>query len=332
MVDPTPEDPAAIIEQVIETSGGVSYVHIRVTFDPSFADNTYGANASAGWLNGEKAKGHTFKDLTGSDHLDLLLTNGNGETVIELGEDYIHSLTDEGPKPGGPKAGPGEKTGTGGSSGNGCGYATLGVRGGEGEMLSGDASSVLAVSTSIDRNLNACGYCSNAACTAGDTGEGEGDCTVNSPATDESYTQNVLTPGWNYAVVYEVWIDLDAFGSAGFGQAYVTYVHASPSKLADNTLYVDPTPCPPGWGPCPDGQDCTFAPPTNTGGAGGGGGLGGSGGTSSGCDPNYQIYITLEGEQECTPIPYAGYPDRAPCPDGYVLDISSEGQYCVIQS
>ncbi len=315
ILDPTPDDPAAIIEQTIETLNGVSFVHIRVTFDPAFVDNTYGANASAGWfatVNGKTGKGHTFStDLTNSDHIDLLLTDGTGATVMQFGEDYIHSLT----------ATP--KKGTGGSpslpdAGIGCGYANLGVTGGDGEMILGKSTDVLAVASSIDRNLSGCGYCQSAACTAGTTGIGDGDCTINSPATDSAYTPNPLTPKWNYAVVYEVWINAAAFGSAGFGQAYITYVHASPSKAGQNTLYVEPTPCPPRWFECPPGQTC---PPSGAGGVG-------AGGQTAGCPPNWQARVTTEGADPCTPIPFAGWPNRAACPEGWELDTASEGRYC----
>src|SRR5690606_2674568 len=84
--DPTPEDPSAVIEQVIETRNGQSYVHIRVTFDPAFTDNTFGAGSCCGWPH---KRGHRFSDLTGSDHTELLLTNGNSETVMHFKIDLI---------------------------------------------------------------------------------------------------------------------------------------------------------------------------------------------------------------------------------------------------
>jgi hypothetical protein len=340
IADPTPDDPAAMIEQVIETQNGVSYVHIRVTFDPAFVDNTYGANASAGWYasaNGKTGKGHTFStDLTNSDHIELKLTDASGNTIMEIGEDYIHSLTDTGggkpPKNG---AGGAASAGTGGATSSvksACGYANLGVLGGDGKMITGNASDVIATASSIDRNLNGCGYCQSSACsapagTAGATGAG--DCTVNSPLTDENYTPNPATPNWNYAVVYEVWIKLDAFtAGGGFGQAYVTFVHASPSKIpGNNTLYVEPTPCPPNWTSCPPGQTC---PPSGGGGAGGGGGVAGAGNVPE-CPPNYQLSITLEDNRVCEPIPYAGWPNMAACPQGYkfAVDITDESQHCV---
>ena len=111
--DLTPDDPSGVIEQVIETIDGKTYLHLRVTFDPSFVDNTYGANASAGWANrmmarpkGEMPGGpmggkagpmggkvgkaaHTFDDLLGSDHVQLVLVDGKGNTVLDFKVDYV---------------------------------------------------------------------------------------------------------------------------------------------------------------------------------------------------------------------------------------------------
>lgn len=291
--DPTPANPTALIEQVIEEVDGVDMVHLRVTFDPSFVDNTYGANASSGWgtpANGAaptdpmsgmtrpaKKGGHTFKDLVGSDHLELLLTDGSGATVMDFKIDYLSAATNTP-----------------------CGYGTLGVSGGEGKVVLGDASAVLGVATSIDRNLNGCGHC----------------YTEDSPATDEDYTPNADAPNWDYRVVYEVWLSLAAFGSSGFGQAYIQNVHASPSKLENHTVEVTASPCPPGW-------DTPFCPPElEQEGAN-------CGQQTSACPPNYELYIATEGKRICAPIPFANYPNMAPCPQGYQLDAASEGRYCL---
>jgi hypothetical protein len=309
--DPTPEDPSAVIEQVIEEVNGQRYVHIRITFDPAFTDNTYGEGTSSGWPQkggpkppkddkgmgmpgkggmempkGDAKPGHTFGDLTGSDHTELLLTNGSGDTVMSFKVDLISENADSP-----------------------CGYGTLGVRGGDGKMILGDASDILAVATSTDRNLNGCGYCESSACGS------SGDCTVDSPATDDDFTPNPATPNWDYRQVYEVWIALDAFGDEGFGQAYITYTHSSPAK-AGNTIEVEPTPCPPEW-------DEPYCPP---GVIEEGGNCYGGGGD---CPPNQQTYITSEGASLCTPIPYANYDDMKPCPEGYELDLASEGQFCL---
>ncbi|HSU38721.1 MAG TPA: hypothetical protein VLJ38_04105 [Polyangiaceae bacterium] len=286
--DPTPDDPLATIEQVLEVIGGKRVIHLRITFDPAFVDNTYGQNASSGWSGTDTGTdagaapapgaqpgmmpgmkpgmkpgrhGHTFSDLVGSDHVELLLTDGAGKTVMDFDVDYITAAS-----------------GT-------CGYRTLGVTGGEGKIVSGNASAVLGAATSLDRDLNGCGYC----------------YTTDSPATDDNYTPNAATPAWDYRVVYEVWLDLDAFGSSGFGQAYINNVHASPSKLSSDTVTVTPTSCPNDW-------DTPH------------------GGT---CPQNYTVYVQSEGKSSCVPIPFANYPNMAPCPSGYTLDLATEGKYCI---
>ena len=364
--DLTPNDPAAVIEQSIETLNGVTYVHIRITFDPSFVDNVYGTDSKrtdSGWPTHRPPYPHTFNpDLVKSDHTEMLLTDTTGATVINFHMDYI-------------SADPTQP----------CGYGTLGVTGGDGLVNQGDPSKILAVSTSISRDLNGCGYCKNPACAP------SGDCTIDSPTTDKSYTPNAQTPNWDYRVVYEAWIDASAFGSAGFGQAYMTYVHASPNKSTLTSLSITPSPCPSSWNLpyCPpsviaEGGNC-FGSPTGSGsggsassaggtgsgaggtgssaggtgsgaggtgsgaggtgsgaggtasgaggttsGAGGTSGSGGTGGSGSGtCPVNYQIYITSEGQSLCTPIPFANYPGMTPCPSGYTLDLLSEGQYCI---
>lgn len=302
--DSTPDDPSAVIEQVIEEKNGVGYVHIRVTFDPSFTDNTYGEGvvSGAGW---PPKRGHSFNpDLSKSDHTELLLTNGKSDTVMNFKIDLVSPDTSSK-----------------------CGYETLGVKGGDGSVITGSADAVLAVATSTSRNINGCGYCQNDACGS------SGDCTVDSPKTDKDYTPNPGTPNWDYRVVYEAWIALDAFGDSGFGQAYITYTHSSPAKSTD-TIMVEPTPCPPEWDTpyCPpsviaEGGNC-FGTPTG-GGDGGAPGAGGSpGGGGSSCPPNQQTYVTTEGASICTPIPF-GNPEMTPCPTGYHLDLATEGRYCL---
>jgi hypothetical protein len=109
------------------------------------------------------------------------------------------------------------------------GFGSLGVSGGEGKLIIGDEAMVLASTTSIDRNLNACGL---------------GGFVEDSPATDELYTPNPDALEWDYRVSYEVWVAADAFGSAGFGSALIELVHASPSKAAGDSVDVRPAPCP----------------------------------------------------------------------------------------
>ena len=207
-------NPAATIEQVLECVDGVQTIHLRLTFDPSFADNSYGDNA-VGW-----ADGHTFDELVGSDHAELLLVDGNGDVAMELKVDYI-SESDTAPS----------------------GYASGCVSDG-GKVNEGDEAHVIECSTSLDKNLNERGY---------------SDYLEHSPATDEDYTPSMEAPEWDYRIVYEVWVDVEAFGDAGFSGAFINQVHASPSKEDDNTIEVTPGECP----PCVETPDvaCDDGPP-----------------------------------------------------------------------
>jgi hypothetical protein len=192
-------------ERVLEVAEDDALVHIRLIFDPDFVDNTFG-DKSIGWEASKKGT-HKFKDLVGSDHAEFVLTDASGETVLQFKLDYISEDPEQE-----------------------SGYRSLGVEGGEGKMMVGESSSIVAAITSLDRNLNACGF---------------SEYTEDSPGTDEAFTPNAEAPEWDYRVVYEVWVDLDAFGDAGFGEASIEYVHASPSKLGENTVEVNAGPCPP---------------------------------------------------------------------------------------
>jgi hypothetical protein len=291
--------PAATIQQVVEVVGNDQWVHMRLTLNPDFVDNTYGANAvgwdgdaeerdaapapgappppprgdapppprgdapppprgdapppprgdappprgdapppaadappapppapdtapkppradgpapdradapRAGGRPGPQAGSHTFKDLVGSDHAEIQLLDANGQLVLHFKLDYLSE-----------------------SASAASGYASLGVSGGEGQLILGEPEWILASTTSIERNLDACGL---------------GSFLEDSPETDADYTSNANAPDWDYRVAYEVWVSAQAFGSAGFGSALIQSVHASPSKAQGATLTVLPAPCP----------------------------------------------------------------------------------------
>jgi hypothetical protein len=224
--DPGAMTPAATLEQVLECVEGTDTVHIRLTFHPWFVDNTYGDN-SVGWHTRQpagknmmpKRGGHSFDDLLESDHAEIILKDASGAVAMQFKLDYI-------------SADPSRPSG----------YGSLGVLGGEGAMIVGDAADVVRWMSSEDLNLNERGYASY---------------TMESPATDENFTANPATPEWDYRVVYEAWIALSAFKGAGFGGATIEYVHASPSKAASNTLETEPGECP----PCQDPDGCHDDPP-----------------------------------------------------------------------
>lgn len=262
------EEPSATVEHIMEVVNGQEYVHLRVIFDPDFVDTIYGeCSADWGWtakggpggmkdMDGMAKAGHTFKDLVGSDHVELKLENCDGDLSMHFRVDFISEDADAP-----------------------CGYANLGVTGGEGEMIVGDADSILAVGTSLDRNMNGCGYCEteNSPCPGGD-----------------GYAPSETAPEWDFRMVYELWIKPEAFGDAGFCKPIIEYVHASPAKGDTNTIEVLPEDCP----PPPDGDDT--------------------------CPPNYELFLTSEGEFIC-----GGPPGDDGCEEGYVPDLTSEGELCI---
>lgn len=246
--DPSRTHVAATLEQVLECAEDKNLVHLRLTFHPWFVDNTYGVN-SIGW---PPRRGHRWTDLTKSDHAELILKDTGGDIALRFKLDYV---TQDPTRP--------------------SGYGSLGVKGGDGSMLVGDASAIVKWATSIDRNLNERGY---------------DQYIPDSPATDEDFTANPDAPDWDFRVVYEAWVDLAAFGDAGFGGATIEYVHASPAKAQSDTIETEPGECP----PCQKGDpDCGPPPPPpcldndpdTFCGEGGAGGTGGAGAGGNGGDP-----------------------------------------------
>ncbi len=228
--DPTTsESPSsyASIESVFTECEGTPAVLVRLTLDPNFVDNSYGENA-LGWEDTKKG-GHTFKELVGSDHATLLVTDGNGDDVLTLTLDF---LSEDSSQP--------------------SGYGTLCAGGGgnDGEVVPADmAPFVLKCQSSLSENLNERGYSEY----SGDDKDNPPD----SPQTTDLCTPSPEAPDWDYHVSYSVWIDAAAFGANGYGESYITEVHASPSKEKEATILVEPSPC--CW-PIDEG-DCSDNPP-----------------------------------------------------------------------
>ena len=208
--------------EVCYTSGGVLFgklatfyqaggdaVYVVLAIDKDFVDNTYGVNA-VGWPSG-----HTFSQLVGSDHAQFLGYDASDTKVLDFKLDYITA-----------------------KSGTPSGYASLGVSGGDGKMNLGSAAHILQWGTSLEYSLNSTGYCSGGNCSGLGT-----NLLVDSPATDEFYTPNPTYPDWVFDVIYEVKIDSAAF-VGGFGAMEIPYIHASPSKIGENTIYAEPGVCP----------------------------------------------------------------------------------------
>ncbi len=274
------EIPSATVEHVVESYDGQEYVHLRVTFDPDFVDTVYGdCSPETGW---NPNRPHTFRDLSKSDHVELMLYECDNDLAMHFTVDFI---TEDPDSP--------------------TGYGTLGVLGGDGGMVVGDAADVLEVTTSLDRNLNACGYLT------------PGEVPINSPCPGgDGYLPSPDAPNWDFRMVYELWIDGAAFDSSGYCTTDIEYVHASPAKSSSDTILVDPDDCPdtpwygsggtsgiggaPGTGGAPGAGGSAGAP--GTGGAAGSPGTGGSAGSPGDCPPGYIPDLISEGAF-CVPAP-----------------------------
>lgn len=190
---------------------------------PAPNDNSYGVNA-VGW----GTKGHTFSNLTGSDHAGFQLVDGGGVVRLSFNVDYISANT----------SAP-------------SGYASLGVTGGDGQMLVGTATGISAT-TSLANNLNNVNI--PGLFNASHVQQfGSVDVLVNSPPTDPAHsTYNISDPtlaGWDFHDTYYVTVSAAKLASLGFNAATwqvlpnASQLHNSPAK-----------PCPP-----PTGGTCALA-------------------------------------------------------------------------
>ena len=123
--------PIAVFEHEFVDWMGTPAVHIRLTFNPSFTDNTYGAN-SVGWGN----KGRGFDKVVGSDHARILVVDSTGQLAFDVQLDLLVA-----------------------DSNSPCGFASGGFSDGDGNLFVGDPAAILYWTTSMDQNLNERGYC-----------------------------------------------------------------------------------------------------------------------------------------------------------------------------
>jgi uncharacterized repeat protein (TIGR01451 family) len=180
--------------------------NLRVSYIQSQGvnDNRYGTGATAttGWKGG-----HTFNDLVGSDKAEFVFTNSAGAKVLDFYVDYISA-----------------------SSAFPSGYGSLGVSGGDGKMLTGNAAYVLSATTSLTQDLLLPQF--------------QHGFLVNSPAETAPNSGVSTVAGWDYNNAYTVVIDKAAFGGnvmTGLGMVSVPFQHNSPAKT---NLKSPPTPGP----------------------------------------------------------------------------------------
>ncbi|GAF94933.1 unnamed protein product, partial [marine sediment metagenome] len=115
----------------IHEDSSTGNVSVLLSQPVTLIDNSYGAN-SIGWGKGiaPSGKNHKFKDLKGSDKAQFRFTDGLGNVALEVVLDYI--------------------TETSKNSGV---YASLGVTGGDGKVLTGLGANVLEWGTSMAHNM-----------------------------------------------------------------------------------------------------------------------------------------------------------------------------------
>jgi hypothetical protein len=222
---PTGTPPIAVIEHSFVTYMNKSAIYIRIIFDPTFADNTYGAN-TVGW-----SRAHTFRDLVGSDHATVTVLDTTGNVALQFDLDYI---TADASAP--------------------CGYKCLGVDGGEGRMITGPRSAILGYMSSIDRNINERGYCSFIV----DSPATDAMCTPNPAAPNWDF--RVVYEVWLDAAYFAA--PMPAFGSSHMSFVHASPSKASTNTVTTKPetcpcTEIDPNDCgPPTGGSCTTSTEC----------------------------------------------------------------------------
>jgi len=193
--------------------------NLQIVYDqfPAPNDNSYGDN-SIGW---KPNRPHRFKDLVNSDHAGIQIRNANNQVVLSFLVDYLTA-----------------------SASAPSGYASLGVTGGDGGMLTGTATGITAT-TSLARNLN------NINIPGLFNGShvqqfGSVDVLKDSPPTNAAHTQyspitDPLLTGWDFHNTYFVTISAAKLASIGFNaatwkvQPNAAALHNSPDKACPAT-------------------------------------------------------------------------------------------------
>jgi hypothetical protein len=217
-----------ILYRYVDPSTGDLYIAYVTSL--SLVDNTYGKNSHNSWaLSG---KSHSFKNLTGSDKAQFLVTRGDGSTLADFTVDYITASTAKS---------------TRFPSGFPSGYGSLGAAGGDGKVNTnntGDSaffallSTKFQAATSIDYNFNLLPCVKTT-----DSPQLVAASPANSVFDIASPPEAAACNPWVFEVVYEFRMAGSAFGASGAGTVDVVGQHISPNKLTQNLIVPDPCGC-----------------------------------------------------------------------------------------
>ena len=142
--------------------------------DPSQTDNTYGRGSSSSWGGQQR----NFTDMLSGQAAEFRFLDANGNTVLDVATDYVSK-----------------------SSSFPSGYGTLGVKGGNGAVISGSSSHVISCDTTLSHNLNQSSSFYK--------------CTTDSPTSSS----------WDNVSGYTIVVDGKTFGSAGWGGVAIPECH-----------------------------------------------------------------------------------------------------------
>ena len=220
-----------------------AFIYFRM--DRDFVDNSYGDNQIGWGDDAASTKNHNFKDLVGSDKLHLkffetLADQTADNANLDITVDYLA---------GDAKDAAATKYGTGGIGAGGPTDPDLDEKN-DGKIDFGDASSVIAIGTALDFNLNQ----SNAAASLGldeltdrdgTAGNSPGFTTTSTDPDDQYASASAAYPDWIFQMGYELEIDgtlfLDDDGNLAFSEAnlMIADAHVSPRKAASNFDLVE---------------------------------------------------------------------------------------------
>lgn len=179
---------------------------LRFIFNQSenLNDNTYGSNAASTW----GSQGHQFSDLAGSDQAQWEFYDSKGNTVLQVGQDYLSN-----------SSGPSSYCSNPNWGSYPSGWGSQGWCGGTGSVITGNPSCLISGTTSLTDNLNKSQF--------------------NWGYTNNSPSQG--TQGWTTTCGYTISINPKAFGSNGFGGCSIPWVHNTHSKNGTDDLGCTPT-------------------------------------------------------------------------------------------